>query len=174
MLLSVCDHLPFNFILLVCLSNFIFMVLFGGLCLQSCALSMCFVKGDFRCSSPVHVGISKGKERDGNLCISMLQLTDKCTFVLDVQLSLDQLWWWVPFAIRLGHSNLITCLTSFFWKKNPVRLPKKRKKKSSLVSYGRKWFWNFLSDSNNKKKSASFKNVLCKCDSINYRKLSLL
>ena len=28
----------------------------------------------------------------------------------------------------LGHSNLITCLTSFFWKKNPVRLQKKRKK----------------------------------------------
>ena len=26
---------------------------------------------------------------------------------------------------RLGHSNLITCLTSFFWKKNPVRLQKK-------------------------------------------------
>ena len=39
-----------------------------------------------------------------------------------------------------GHSNLITCLTSFFWKKNPVRLQKKRKKKSPLVSYGRKWF----------------------------------
>ena len=29
---------------------------------------------------------------------------------------------------RLGHSNLITCLTSFFWKKNPVRLQKKEKK----------------------------------------------
>ena len=28
----------------------------------------------------------------------------------------------------LGHSNLITCLTSFFWKKNPVRLKKKEKK----------------------------------------------
>ena len=40
----------------------------------------------------------------------------------------------------LGHSNLITCLTSFFEKKNPVRLQKKKKKKSSLVSYGRKWF----------------------------------
>ena len=28
----------------------------------------------------------------------------------------------------LGHSNLITCLTSFFWKKNPVRLQKKKEK----------------------------------------------
>ena len=31
-------------------------------------------------------------------------------------------------SFTLGHSNLITCLTSFFWKKNPVRLQKKRKK----------------------------------------------
>ena len=52
----------------------------------------------------------------------------------------------------LGHSNLITCLTSFFWKKNPVRLQKKKRKKSNSVSYGRKWFENFLSDSKKKKK----------------------
>ena len=45
------------------------------------------------------------------------------------------------FKTILGHSNLITCLTSFFWKKNPVRLQKKKeKKKSPWVSYGRKWF----------------------------------
>ena len=31
-------------------------------------------------------------------------------------------------SFTLGHSNLITCLTSFFWKTNPVRLQIKRKK----------------------------------------------
>ena len=63
-----------------------------------------------------------------------------------------------------------------FLEKNPVKLQKKKKKKKSpLVPYGRKWFWNFLSDSKKKKKkSASFKNILCKGDSVNYRKLSLL
>ena len=36
------------------------------------------------------------------------------------------------FRDRSGHSNIITCLTSFFWKKNPVRLQKKKEKKSHL------------------------------------------
>ena len=39
-----------------------------------------------------------------------------------------------------------------FWKKNHVRLQTKERKKSTLVSYGRKWFGNFLSDSKKKKK----------------------
>ena len=43
------------------------------------------------------------------------------------------------------------------------------------MSYGRKWFGDFLSDSKKKeKKSASFKNIHCKGDSINYRDLSML
>ena len=64
------------------------------------------------------------------------------------------------FLYCLGDSNLIT-----------VRL-KKKKKKSHI--------WcptddNFLSDSKkNKNKRASFKNILCKGDSINYEKLSML
>ena len=36
------------------------------------------------------------------------------------------------FFFFLGHSNLITCLTSFFGKKNPVRLPPPPQKKSRL------------------------------------------
>ena len=39
-----------------------------------------------------------------------------------------------------------------FLEKNPVRLKKKKRKKSTLVSYGQKWFENFLSDSKKKKK----------------------
>ena len=61
----------------------------------------------------------------------------------------------------LGHSNLITCLTSFFGKKNPVRLQKKKKK----VDFGvlrTKVMKIFLSDSKKKKKkSASFRNIYC-------------
>ena len=67
----------------------------------------------------------------------------------------------------LGHSNLITCPTSFFLEKQFCQTPKKIEKKLTLVSYGRKWFKKILSDS--KKKSASFKNIHCKGDSINYR-----
>ena len=52
----------------------------------------------------------------------------------------------------LGHSNLITCLTSVFGEKKSCQTPKKKEKKSSLVSYRQKWFWNFLSDSKKKKK----------------------
>ena len=69
---------------------------------------------------------------------------------------------WFP---QLGHSNLITCLTT-------VRLQKKKKKKVTFGVLRTKGVLKFLSDS--KKKSASFKNILCKGDSINYRKLSLL
>ena len=73
----------------------------------------------------------------------------------------------------LGHSNLITCLTSFL--ENPVRLQKKRKKSHLWCLTDESGFENFLSDSKNRnEKSASFKNILCRCDSINYRKLSLL
>ena len=57
----------------------------------------------------------------------------------------------------LDHSNLITCLTSFFWKKNPVRLQKKKKKKrSTLVSYGRKWFLEIFSQTQKKKEKKVF------------------
>ena len=48
--------------------------------------------------------------------------------------------------------------------------PKKKEKKSTLVTlvtYRRKWFRNFLSDSKKKRKSASFKNIHCKGDAIN-------
>ena len=38
-----------------------------------------------------------------------------------------------------------------FLEKKSCQTQKKKKKKSSLVSYGRKWFWNFLSDSKKKK-----------------------
>ena len=31
-----------------------------------------------------------------------------------------------PFFHQLGHSNLITCLMSFFWKRNSERLQKKK------------------------------------------------
>ena len=34
----------------------------------------------------------------------------------------------IIFVSCYGYSNLNTCLTSFFWKKNPVRLQKKEKK----------------------------------------------
>ena len=68
---------------------------------------------------------------------------------------------WVPW-FPLDHSNSITCL--FGGKK----FCQTQKKKSTLGSYGRKWVRNYLSDS---KKSASFKNIHCKGDSINYRTL---
>ena len=75
----------------------------------------------------------------------------------------------------LGHSNLITCLASFFWKKNPVRLQKKKRKKSHLWCLtDESGFEIFCQTPKKKKESASFKNILCKGDSINYRKLSLL
>ena len=61
-----------------------------------------------------------------------------------------------------------------FLEKKFCQTPKKRKKKLTLVSYGRKWFGHFLSDSKKKKKSSSFKNIHCKGDSINYRYLSVL
>ena len=60
---------------------------------------------------------------------------------------------WSEYATRitiLGHANLITCLTSFFGKRS-CQTQKKRRKKLTLVSYGRKWFGNFLSDSKKKK-----------------------
>ena len=49
------------------------------------------------------------------------------------------------------------------------------KKKSPLVSYEHSGFEIFCQTPKKKEeKSASFKNILCKGDSINYRKLSLL
>ena len=63
-----------------------------------------------------------------------------------------------------------------FLEKKSCQTPKKKEKKSYL--------WCLTDESGfeifcqtpkkKKKKSASFKNILCKCDSINYRKLSLL
>ena len=52
----------------------------------------------------------------------------------------------------LGHSNLITCLTSFFWKKKSCQTPKKKEKKSYL--------WCLTDESG--------------FEIFNYRKLSLL
>ena len=46
-----------------------------------------------------------------------------------------------------------------FLEKKSCQTPKKKKKKSPLVSYGWKWIWNFLSDS---KKKVQVKNILCK------------
>ena len=63
----------------------------------------------------------------------------------------------------LGHSNLITCLTSFFWKKRHL-----------WCLTDESGFEIFCQTPKKRKKSASFKNMLCKGDSINYRKLSLL
>ena len=64
----------------------------------------------------------------------------------------------ITIVIHSGHSNLITCLTSFFWKKNPVRLQKKRKK----VTFGVLWTKVVLKFSVRlkEKKSASFKKIL--------------
>ena len=76
---------------------------------------------------------------------------------------------------HLGHSNLISCLTSFSWNKNPVRLKKKEKKvtfgvlRTKVVSK-----FSVRLQKKKRKKSASFKNILCRGDSINYRKLPLL
>ena len=43
-------------------------------------------------SGPFRLSIGEyPKEWGGNLCIDMLKLTEKCTYVLDVQMSLDQL-----------------------------------------------------------------------------------
>ena len=39
-----------------------------------------------------------------------------------------------------------------FLEKKSCQTPKKKRKKSTLVFYGRKWFGNFLSDSKKKKK----------------------
>ena len=69
-------------------------------------------------------------------------------------------------------SNLITCLSSFIWNKNSVRLQKKRKK----VDFGdlRTEVVKKFSVRLQKKKEASFKNIHCKGDSINYMNLSML
>ena len=62
-----------------------------------------------------------------------------------------------------------------FLEKKSCQTPKKKKKKVIVGVLRTKVVLNFLSDSKKKKKKrASFKNILCKCDSINYRKLSLL
>ena len=83
--------------------------------------------------------------------------------------------YWFLYTTLLGHSNLITCLTSFFVKRNPVRLKKKKKKKVTFGVLRTKVVLKFsVRLQKKKKKSASFKNILCKGDSINYRKLSLL
>ena len=73
------------------------------------------------------------------------------------------------FSIRPLQFNYLSY--ELFLEKKILSDSKKKEKKSSLVSYGRKWFRTFLSDSK-KKKSASFKNILCKCDSINCSRAS--
>ena len=98
-----------------------------------------------------------------------------CRSILNCQESV-MLWsiYSLEYFSFLGHSNLITCLTSFFWKKNPVRLKKKKKKKVAFGVLRTKVVLKFSVRLKKKKKSASFKNILCKGDSINYMKLSLL
>ena len=59
-----------------------------------------------------------------------------------------------------------------FLEKKSCQTPKKRKKVNiGVLRMDESGFKNFLSDSPKKK---SFKNIHCKGDSINYRKLSLL
>ena len=98
------------------------------------------------------------KRNEGGLCSSICPLVSLSVnrwrhYISPLQASyIRKINSLTPFFYPLGHSNLITCLTSFFGKKNPVRLQKKKKKKSTSVSYGRKWLKNFLSDSKKKKK----------------------
>ena len=60
-----------------------------------------------------------------------------------------------------------------FLEKKSCQTPKK-KKKNVIFGVLRTKVVLKISVRLKKKKSASFKNILCKCDSINYRKLSLL
>ena len=60
------------------------------------------------------------------------------------------------FLCRLGHSNLITCLTSFFWKRNPVRLQKKRKKSHLWCLTDESGFEIFCQTQKKKKKKWKF------------------
>ena len=60
-----------------------------------------------------------------------------------------------------------------FLEKKSCQTPKKKKKKVTFGVLRTKVVLKF-SVRLQKKKSASFKNILCKGDSINYRKLSLL
>ena len=62
----------------------------------------------------------------------------------------------ITFVYRLGHSNLITCLTSFFWKKNPVRLQKKRKKSHLWCLTDKSGFEIFCQTPKKKKKKCKF------------------
>ena len=61
----------------------------------------------------------------------------------------------------IGHSNLITCLTSFFWKKNPVRLQKKKEKSRLWCLTDESGLEIFCQTPKKKKKSARFKNIHC-------------
>ena len=62
----------------------------------------------------------------------------------------------------------------FLEKKSCQTQKKKRKKKVTFGVLRMKVVLKFSVRLQKKKKSASFKNILCKGDSINYRKLSLL
>ena len=61
-----------------------------------------------------------------------------------------------------------------FLGKKSCQTPKKKKKKVIFGVLRTKVVLKFSVRLQKKKKSASFKNILCKCDLINYRKLSLL
>ena len=63
-----------------------------------------------------------------------------------------------------------------FLEKKSCQTPKKKKKKVIFGVLRTKVDLKFSVrlQKKKKKKSASFKNILCKCDSINYRKLLLL
>ena len=61
-----------------------------------------------------------------------------------------------------------------FLEKESCQTPKKKEKKVTFGVLRTKVVLKFSVRLKKKKKSASFKNILCKGDSINYRKLSLL
>ena len=61
-----------------------------------------------------------------------------------------------------------------FWKKKSCQTPKKKKKKVTFGVLRTKVVLKFSVRLPKKKESASFKNILCKGDSLNYSKLSLL
>ena len=60
------------------------------------------------------------------------------------------------YSCTLGHSNLITCLTSFFWEKNPVRLQKKEKKSHLWCLTDESGFEIFCQTPKKKKKKCKF------------------
>ena len=106
-------------------------------------------------------------------CLQIYLTSVVCTSapILLLKIKLDSK---VFFESILGHSNLITCLTSFFLEKKSCQTQKKKNRKVTFGVLRPKVVLKFSVRLKKKKKSASFKNIVCKGDSINYRKLLLL